>query len=81
MILENLHPSSKRWFKGQFKEPTKTQSEAWRSIHSGRHIPVFAPTGSGKTLAAVYIAIDRLIRKRLSDDNGDGCVRVVYVSP
>ncbi len=81
MVLEKFHPASERWFKGQFKEPTKTQIDAWRSILSGRHTLVSAPTGSGKTLAAFYVAIDRLVRKRLSDSNGNGCVQVVYVSP
>ena len=49
MVLEKFHPASERWFKGQFKEPTKTQIDAWRSILSGRHTLVSAPTGSGKT--------------------------------
>ena len=81
MILEKFHPASERWFKGQFKEPTKTQIDAWRSILSGKHTLVSAPTGSGKTLAAFYVAIDRLVRKSLPDGNGNGCVQVVYVSP
>ncbi len=80
MALEDFHPASQKWFRAQFKKPTKTQIEAWRAVRSGKHTLVSAPTGSGKTLAAFYVAIDRLVARGLSDLNNRR-IEVVYVSP
>ena len=80
MALEDFHLASQQWFRAQFKNPTKTQIDAWRAVRSGKHTLVSAPTGSGKTLAAFYVAIDRLVTKGFSDLNSRG-VEVVYVSP
>ena len=56
MVFENFHPASERWFITQFKQPTKTQIDAWQAIQNRKHTLVSAPTGSGKTLAAFCVA-------------------------
>jgi len=80
VVFENFHPASERWFITQFKQPTKTQIDAWQAIQNRKHTLVSAPTGSGKTLAAFYVAIDRLVKRGLSESKNKG-VQVLYVSP
>jgi len=66
------------WFEATYGKPTDIQEKAWPRIAAGGHVLLTAPTGSGKTLTAFLWALDRLATGAW---DGDGSVRVLYVSP
>lgn len=73
--------ATRAWFEGAFPNgPTAAQTEAWRTIASGRDTLVVAPTGSGKTLSAFLWSLDRLTHAPVPTDRSKRC-RVLYVSP
>ena len=75
-----FHPIIETWFDSRFAGPTDAQAAGWPAIVVGEHTLIAAPTGSGKTLAAFLACIDRLLKRSLEGELGEG-VRVVYVSP
>ncbi|HXY37219.1 MAG TPA: DEAD/DEAH box helicase, partial [Planctomycetaceae bacterium] len=75
-----FHPIIEAWFDSRFAGPTDAQAAGWPAIVAGEHTLIAAPTGSGKTLAAFLACIDRLLKRSLAGELGDG-VRIVYVSP
>ncbi|WP_431871355.1 ATP-dependent helicase [Nocardiopsis eucommiae] len=73
--------ATRTWFGRAFPHgPTAAQTEAWRTIASGRDTLVVAPTGSGKTLSAFLWSLDRLTHAPVPTDRTRRC-RVLYVSP
>lgn len=79
-VLNSFHPATARWFRTQFREPTRPQASGWPHIMAGRHTLISAPTGSGKTLAAFLAALDRLFRAAAEGRLG-AQTKVLYVSP
>ncbi|MFE9242278.1 ATP-dependent helicase [Nocardiopsis sp. NPDC006938] len=79
--LAPFGPATRSWFARTFPHgPTAAQTEAWRTIASGRDTLVVAPTGSGKTLSAFLWSLDRLTHAPVPEDRARRC-RVLYVSP
>ncbi|PWV57980.1 ATP-dependent helicase [Nocardiopsis sp. L17-MgMaSL7] len=73
--------ATRAWFGRAFPDgPTAAQTEAWRTVASGRDTLVVAPTGSGKTLSAFLWSLDRLTHAPVPTDRSKRC-RVLYVSP
>ena len=79
-ILDDFHPTVRRWFESTYGTPSPPQVLGWPSISSGKNTLILAPTGSGKTLAAFLWAINHLVEQRLKGDVTPG-IRILYVSP
>jgi ATP-dependent Lhr-like helicase len=79
-ILDDFHPSVRRWFVSAYGAPSPPQLLGWPSISSGKNTLILAPTGSGKTLAAFLWAINHLVEQHLAGDTAPG-IRILYVSP
>jgi ATP-dependent Lhr-like helicase len=79
-ILDDFHPTVRRWFASTYGAPSPPQLLGWPSISAGKNTLILAPTGSGKTLAAFLWAINHLVEQRLAGDTDPG-IRVLYVSP
>jgi ATP-dependent Lhr-like helicase len=80
MILENLNPLVRGWFKDRFKDFALAQKYAIPNIHKKLNTLVSAPTGSGKTLTAFLSILNELIglsEKKMLEDK----VYCIYVSP
>ncbi len=79
--LSVFHPAVKKWFEEDFPAgPTPAQVMAWPRIAAGKNILLVSPTGTGKTLAAFLVAMDRILKRRLSGDS-ERRLATLYISP
>lgn len=80
MILNELDPLVRKWFKQKFGTFSKPQKYGILPIHQGKNILVSAPTGSGKTLLAFLSILNELIVLAKKDKLEDK-VYCLYASP
>lgn len=77
-----FHPAVKKWFDGQFDQPSPPQAQGWPAIAAGKHTLILAPTGSGKTLAAFLWCIDEIFRGQMASGKQENTsVHTLYISP
>ncbi|MCZ6819766.1 MAG: DEAD/DEAH box helicase, partial [Calditrichaeota bacterium] len=77
-----FHPAIKKWFDGQFDQPSPPQAQGWPAIAAGKHTLILAPTGSGKTLAAFLWCIDEIFRGQMASGKQENTsVHTLYISP
>ena len=79
--LDLFHPAVAAWFREAFPSgPTAAQQGAWPAIAEGENVLLVSPTGTGKTLAAFLVALDAILRRRLSGDDAPR-LATLYISP
>ncbi|MFO7872183.1 MAG: ATP-dependent helicase [Candidatus Undinarchaeales archaeon] len=80
LILSELDPLVRKWFKQKFGKFSKPQKYGILPIHQGKNILVSAPTGSGKTLLAFLSILNELIVLAKRDELEDR-IYALYASP